>query len=130
MSGICWWRVQLCMTRHGIHPSAHKSAFDSFLIHVQTLSIEIDRKAILHCNQTACNTGRDIEAENLCGLRIYVNLGIVVRIERMGIDESSDMRDYLCVGVLQTKYRDMLSRPVGDVLVWDRRGAWHCAVAD
>lgn len=73
-----------------------------------------------------CAPGRDIEAEKLCGLQIYVNLGIAVEIEEMGIDESSDMRDYLCVDVLQPRYGDTHRWTVGDVLVWDRRGAGHC----
>lgn len=77
-----------------------------------------------------CAPARDIEAAKLCGLQIYVNLGIAVEIEEMGIDESSDMRDYLRVDVLQPRYRDTHRWSVGDVLLWERGGAWHCAVAD
>jgi len=87
------------------------------------VSIGIDREATLHCNQVRRNPGwvlrpaRDIEAAKLCGPQIYVNLGIVVEIEEMGIDESSDMRDYLCVDVLQPRYRETHRWTVGDVLV-------------
>ena len=61
---------------------------------------------------------------------IYVNPGFAVRINELAPDESRDMLDYLFAHVLQPKYRYTHHWTVGDVLIWDHLGTWHCAVAD
>ena len=61
---------------------------------------------------------------------IYVNPGFAVRINELAPDESRDMLDYLFAHVLQPKYRYTHHWAVGDVLIWDHLGTWHCAVAD
>ena len=61
---------------------------------------------------------------------IYVNPGFAVRINELALDESRDMLDYLFAHVLQPKYRYTHHWTVGDVLIWDHLGTWHCAVAD
>ncbi len=61
---------------------------------------------------------------------IYVNPGFTVRINELAPDESRDMLDYLFAHVLQPKYRYTHHWRVGDVLMWDHLGTWHCAVAD
>lgn len=61
---------------------------------------------------------------------IYVNPGFTVRINELAPDESRDMLDYLFAHVLQPKYRHTHHWTVGDVLIWDHLGTWHCAVAD
>lgn len=61
---------------------------------------------------------------------IYVNPGFAVRINELPADESRDMLDYLFAHVLQPKYRYTHHWTVGDVLMWDHLGTWHCAVAD
>ena len=44
--------------------------------------------------------------------------------------ESRDTLDYLFAHVLQPRYRHVHHWTVGDVLVWDHLGTWHCALAD
>ncbi len=61
---------------------------------------------------------------------IYVNPGFAVRINELGPDESQKMLDTLFAHVLQAKYRYTHHWTVGDVLIWDHLGTWHCAVAD
>jgi taurine dioxygenase len=61
---------------------------------------------------------------------IYVNPGFAVRINELEIDESQEMLDYLFAHVLQPKYRYTHHWTVGDVLIWDHLGTWHCAIAD
>ena len=61
---------------------------------------------------------------------IYVNPGFAVRINELSPDESRDMLEYLFAHVLQLKYRYTHHWAVGDVLIWDHLGTWHCAVAD
>ena len=61
---------------------------------------------------------------------IYVNPGFAVRIEGMSDTESRDTLDDLFAHVLQAKYRYTHHWTVGDVLVWDHLGTWHCALAD
>lgn len=61
---------------------------------------------------------------------IYVNPGFAVRINELAPDDSRDMLDTLFAHVLQAKYRYTHHWTVGDVLMWDHLGTWHCAVAD
>ena len=61
---------------------------------------------------------------------IYVNPGFAVRIEGMAESDSRETLDYLFAHVLQAKYRYTHHWTVGDVLVWDHLGTWHCALAD
>jgi taurine dioxygenase len=61
---------------------------------------------------------------------IYVNPGFTVRIEGMSEAESRDTLDALFAHVLQPQYRYTHHWTVGDVLVWDHLGTWHCALAD
>lgn len=61
---------------------------------------------------------------------IYVNPGFAVRINELGPDESNEMLGYLFAHVLQAKYRYTHHWTVGDVLIWDHLGTWHCALAD
>jgi len=61
---------------------------------------------------------------------IYVNPGFTVRINELAPAESSEMLAYLFAHVLQPKYRHTHHWTVGDVLMWDHLGTWHCALAD
>lgn len=61
---------------------------------------------------------------------IYVNPGFTVKIEGMSETESRDTLEYLYAHVLQPRYRYTHHWTVGDVLVWDHLGTWHCALAD
>jgi taurine dioxygenase len=61
---------------------------------------------------------------------IYVNPGFTARINGLAPDESRVMLDDLFAHVLQPKYRYTHHWTVGDVLIWDHLGTWHCAVAD
>ncbi len=61
---------------------------------------------------------------------IYVNPGFTVNIEGMDEADSRDTLDYLFAHVLLPKYRYTHHWTVGDVLVWDHLGTWHCALAD
>ena len=61
---------------------------------------------------------------------IYVNPGFAVRINELAPDESRATLDTLFAHVLQPKYRYTHHWTVGDVLIWDHLGTWHCAVAD
>jgi taurine dioxygenase len=61
---------------------------------------------------------------------IYVNPGFAVKIIGMSDTESHDTLEYLFAHVLQPKYRYTHHWTVGDVLVWDHLGTWHCALAD
>ena len=61
---------------------------------------------------------------------IYVNPGFTVRINEVAANESREMLDELFAHVLQPKYRYSHHWRVGDVLIWDHLGTWHCAVAD
>jgi taurine dioxygenase len=61
---------------------------------------------------------------------IYVNPGFTSHINGLAPDESRAMLDYLFEHVLQPKYRYTHHWTVGDVLIWDHLGTWHCAVAD
>ena len=61
---------------------------------------------------------------------IYVNPGFAVRINELAPDESRATLDYLFAHVLQPKYRYTHRWSMGDVLIWDHLGTWHCAVAD
>jgi taurine dioxygenase len=61
---------------------------------------------------------------------IYVNPGFTVKIIGMSDAESHDTLEYLYAHVLQPKYRYTHHWTVGDVLVWDHLGTWHCALAD
>ncbi len=61
---------------------------------------------------------------------IYVNPGFAVRINEVPPDESRAMLDTLFAHVLQPKYRYTHHWTVGDVLMWDHLGTWHCALAD
>lgn len=61
---------------------------------------------------------------------IYVNPGFTVAINGLPADESRDVLDFLFAHVLQAKYRYVHQWTVGDVLIWDHLGTWHCAVAD
>ena len=61
---------------------------------------------------------------------IYVNPGFAVRIVGMAESDSRETLDYLFAHVLQPKYRYTHHWTVGDVLVWDHLGTWHCALAD
>ncbi len=61
---------------------------------------------------------------------IYVNPGFAVRINELEPDESRKMLDYLFAHVLQPKYRYAHHWTVGDALIWDHLGTWHCAIAD
>jgi taurine dioxygenase len=61
---------------------------------------------------------------------IYVNPGFTASINGLAPDESRAMLDELFAHVLQPKYRYTHHWTVGDVLIWDHLGTWHCAVAD
>lgn len=61
---------------------------------------------------------------------IYVNPGFTVRINELEPAESDEMLAYLFAHVLQPKYRHTHHWTVGDVLIWDHLGTWHCALAD
>ncbi len=61
---------------------------------------------------------------------IYVNPGFAVKIIGMSDAESHDTLETLFAHVLQPKYRYTHHWTVGDVLVWDHLGTWHCALAD
>ncbi len=61
---------------------------------------------------------------------LYVNPGFAVRINELEPGESRDMLDYLFAHVLKPKYRHTHHWTVGDVLIWDHLGTWHCALAD
>jgi len=61
---------------------------------------------------------------------IYVNPGFTVAIDGMEPNESRGVLETLFAHVLQAKYRYAHHWTVGDVLVWDHIGTWHCAVAD
>jgi taurine dioxygenase len=61
---------------------------------------------------------------------IYVNPGFTVRINELEPAESREMLDFLFSHVLQPRYRYAHHWSVGDVLVWDHIGTWHCAVPD
>ena len=61
---------------------------------------------------------------------IYVNPGFAVQIDGMDASESRDTLDFLFEHVLQPKYRYTHHWTVGDVLLWDHLGTWHCALAD
>lgn len=61
---------------------------------------------------------------------IYVNPGFATHIVGMSESESRDTLDYLFAHVLQAKFRYTHHWTVGDVLVWDHLGTWHCALAD
>ena len=61
---------------------------------------------------------------------IYVNPGFTVKIIGMSDAESHDTLEYLFAHVLQPQYRYIHHWTVGDVLVWDHLGTWHCALAD
>ena len=61
---------------------------------------------------------------------IYVNPGFTVAIDGLEPDESHATLEALFAQVLQTRYRYTHHWTVGDVLVWDHIGTWHCAVAD
>jgi taurine dioxygenase len=61
---------------------------------------------------------------------IYVNPGFAVSIDGLAPAESRETLDYLFAHVLKPKYRYAHHWTVGDVLVWDHIGTWHCAVAD
>ena len=61
---------------------------------------------------------------------IYVNPGFTTHIEGMSASQSRDTLDYLYAHVLQPQYRCTHHWAVGDVLVWDHLGTWHCALAD
>lgn len=61
---------------------------------------------------------------------IYVNPGFTVNILGMSDVESHDTLETLFAHVLQPKYRYTHHWTVGDVLVWDHLGTWHCALAD
>jgi taurine dioxygenase len=61
---------------------------------------------------------------------IYVNPGFTVRINELAPAESDDMLKYLYAHVMLPKYAHTHHWLVGDVLMWDHLGTWHCAVAD
>jgi taurine dioxygenase len=61
---------------------------------------------------------------------IYVNPGFADRINGLEPKASRAMLDYLFAHVLQPKYRYTHHWTVGDVLIWDHLGTWHCAIAD
>ncbi len=61
---------------------------------------------------------------------IYVNPGFTECINGMAPDESRETLDYLFAHVLQAKYRYTHHWTVGDLLIWDHLGTWHCALAD
>ena len=53
-----------------------------------------------------------------------------MRINELESDASRDMLEFLFPNVLKPKYRYVHHWTVGDVLIGDHLGAWHCAVAD
>jgi taurine dioxygenase len=61
---------------------------------------------------------------------IYVNPGFTVKIDGMEPAESRDTLDFLFAHVLKPQYRHAHRWTVGDVLVWDHIGTWHCAIGD
>jgi len=61
---------------------------------------------------------------------IYVNPGFTASIDGMDAGESRKTLDFLFEHVLQPKYRYTHHWTVGDVLLWDHLGTWHCAIAD
>jgi taurine dioxygenase len=61
---------------------------------------------------------------------IYVNPGFTVKIDGFSTEESRETLEFLFAHVLKPKYRYTHHWTVGDVLVWDHIGTWHCAVAD
>ncbi len=61
---------------------------------------------------------------------IYVNPGFTARINELAPTESDDMLKYLYAHVMQPKYAYTHHWSVGDVLMWDHLGTWHCALAD
>jgi taurine dioxygenase len=61
---------------------------------------------------------------------IYVNPGFTVAIDGMDPAESRRTLDFLFAHVLKPKYRYAHHWTVGDVLVWDHLGTWHCAIGD
>jgi taurine dioxygenase len=61
---------------------------------------------------------------------IYVNPGFSVKIDGMGPAESQSTLDFLLAHVLKPQYRYAHRWTVGDVLVWDHIGTWHCAIGD
>jgi taurine dioxygenase len=53
-----------------------------------------------------------------------------VKIDGMGPAESQSTLDFLLAHVLKPQYRYAHRWTVGDVLVWDHIGTWHCAIGD
>jgi taurine dioxygenase len=61
---------------------------------------------------------------------IYVNPGFTVSIDGFAPAESREMLDALFAHVLKPEYRYSHRWSVGDVLIWDHIGTWHCAIGD
>ncbi len=61
---------------------------------------------------------------------IYVNPGFTASINELPPGESREMLEILYAHVLKPKYRYTHHWTVGDVLMWDHLGTWHCALAD
>jgi taurine dioxygenase len=61
---------------------------------------------------------------------IYVNPGFTARINELSPEESDATLKMLYAHVMQPKYAYTHHWSVGDVLLWDHLGTWHCALAD
>lgn len=61
---------------------------------------------------------------------IYVNPGFTARIDGVSDAESTELLQRLFDHVLQDKYRYVHEWAVGDLLLWDHIGTWHCARPD
>ena len=61
---------------------------------------------------------------------IYVNPGFTVAIDGLAPDDSRETLAALFAHVLKPEYRYTHRWTVGDVLVWDHIGTWHCAIGD
>jgi taurine dioxygenase len=66
-------------------------------------------------------TGREV---------LYVNPGFTARIDGMAEAESAAMLRFLYEHVLRPEYRFVHEWTLGDLLVWDHIGTWHCARPD
>ena len=61
---------------------------------------------------------------------LFISPGFTRRIEGLSDDESRTLLQFLCAHVTRHDFVYRHQWQVGDVVIWDNRGALHCAMAD
>lgn len=61
---------------------------------------------------------------------LFVDPGYTDYIEQLTREESDNLLDYLARHVTQPQFVYRHHWQPGDILCWDNRGAWHCAIGD